>query len=62
LIPALVRPGIAPAAFNSGLTQPLFTELANLLQKRAVRHRPDAGAIPEPRIPNNRISNFARFS
>src|SRR6476660_7012953 len=32
LTPALICPGIAPAAFNSGLTQPLFTELANLLQ------------------------------
>jgi hypothetical protein len=30
--PALPRAGIARAAFNSGLTQPLFTELANLLQ------------------------------
>jgi hypothetical protein len=30
LIPALARPGIAPAAFNSELMQPLFTELANL--------------------------------
>src|SRR5947207_14318271 len=32
LTPPLARPGIAPAAFNSRLTQPLFTELANLLQ------------------------------
>src|SRR6476469_7162550 len=32
LIPALVRPGIIPAAFNSVLTQPLVTEFANLLQ------------------------------
>ena len=31
-MPALARPGIAPAAFNSRLTQPLFTELANLLE------------------------------
>ena len=30
--PALARTGIAPALFNSWLTQPLFTELANLLQ------------------------------
>ncbi len=33
LIPALARAEITPAVFNSRLTQPLFTELANLLQK-----------------------------
>jgi len=32
LISALARTGLTPALFNSGLTQPLFTELANLLQ------------------------------
>ena len=30
--PALARFELVPAAFNSALTQPLFTELANLLQ------------------------------
>jgi hypothetical protein len=30
--PTPARPGVAPAAFNSRLMQPLFTELANLLQ------------------------------
>src|SRR5436309_15531660 len=32
LTPPGVRPEIAPIAFNSGLTQPLFTRLANLAQ------------------------------
>jgi len=32
MTPVLALPGITPAAFNSRLTQPLFTELANLLQ------------------------------
>ena len=32
LTPALASLGTTPAAFNSGLTQPLFTELANLPQ------------------------------
>jgi hypothetical protein len=32
MTPALAPPGITPAAFNSWLTQPLFTELANLPQ------------------------------
>ena len=39
-----------------------FHRVGEFTSKRAVRHRPDAGAIPEPRIPNNRISNFATFS
>src|SRR6202030_3172866 len=30
--PVAARPGIHPAAFSSGLTQPLFTELPNLRQ------------------------------
>ena len=36
----MARPGIAPAAFNSGLMQPLFTELANLPQNTRCASEP----------------------
>jgi hypothetical protein len=51
LSPALARPGIAPAAFNSGLTQPLFTELANLLQNALFATDQMRLRSPELRIP-----------
>jgi hypothetical protein len=51
LIPTLARPGITPAAFNSGLTQPLFTELANLLQNALFATDDMRLRSPELRIP-----------
>jgi hypothetical protein len=60
--PALPRAGIARAAFNSGLTQPLFTELANLLQNALFATGQMGLQSPELRIPKQSLSNFARFS
>ena len=59
LTTALACPGITPAAFNSGLTQPLFTELANLLQNGlfATDQMPLRSA--ESRIRKQSVSNFA---
>jgi hypothetical protein len=51
LTTALTCPGIAPAAFNSGLTQPLFTELANLLQNALFATDQMRLRSPELRIP-----------
>jgi hypothetical protein len=56
------RPGIAPAAFNSRLTHPLFTELANLLQNALFATGQMGLQSPELRIPKQSLSNFARFS
>src|SRR6476469_6747890 len=51
LIPTLARPGIAPAAFNSWLMHPLFTELANLLQNALFATEQMGLRSPELRIP-----------
>jgi hypothetical protein len=51
MTPALALPGITPAAFNSGLTQPLFTELANLLQNALFATEQMGLRSPELRIP-----------
>jgi hypothetical protein len=48
---ALACPGIAPAAFNSRLTQPLFTELASLLQNALFATDQMRLRSPELRIP-----------
>src|SRR6478609_3516242 len=48
---ALACPGITPAAFNSRLTQPLFTELANLLQNALFATDQMRLRSPELRIP-----------
>jgi hypothetical protein len=48
---ALACPGITPAAFNSRLTQPLFTELANLLQNALFATDQMRLRSPEVRIP-----------
>jgi hypothetical protein len=62
LTPALAGRGITPALFNSRLTQPLFTELANLLQNAVFATEQMRLRFPERQIPKQSLSNFERFS
>jgi hypothetical protein len=57
----LARPGVAPALFNSRLTQPLFTELANLLQNALFATEQIGFAIPALQIPKRSVSKFRKF-
>jgi hypothetical protein len=57
----VARAGITPALFNSWLTQPLFTELANLLQNALFATGQIGLRFPELQIPKQSLSNFEDF-